>query len=87
MRRRINGGRKNEKGLDRCMPVSAKRDRRQGLYLAYVYSNKALVFSVKGDAQAVTYVAACAIVGDEKDIEVYLIIWLRQGHNYGIIYP
>lgn len=63
MRRRINGGRRNEKGLDRCMPVSAKRDRRQGLYLAYVYSNKALVFSVKGDAQAVTYVAACAIVG------------------------
>ena len=47
MRRRINGGRRNEKGLDRCMPVLTKRDRRQGLYLAYIFSNITLAFQCK----------------------------------------
>lgn len=47
MRRRINRRRKSEQGLDGCMPVSAKRDRGQGLYLAYIYSNKALLVQCK----------------------------------------
>lgn len=63
MRRRIiNRRRKNEQGLDRGMPYRPSGIEGKVCIWRISILIKHCCYSVKGDAQAVTYVAACAIV-------------------------